>query len=266
MIIRILKTSLIFLLFTEFLYASDLIEIEHIWLTQKIHVSGEYLCQDGQSIYFKSQKDCHSATHQFHCDDDLKVSPIHFIEKIELSNGQSVSHFYSIKTEFEYLRYELTAFYPVNTYDLVESQLVPIPYCLNRPILPAQKIRKIRKAKTSEIPFIQGLVRSGVSIVNSPFGSLDSIEHLKESQKKPMTNSETLGPKLRSPLCNLELDYNNILFQASGEWSGNGVIELQSLVDWQDSSKDIFVVQKTSKDKQLEYQFYCKKESSDARG
>lgn len=241
-------------------YADDIIEIEHIWLTQSVHVAGDSLCQDGQSFYFKSLEHCLETQSDLNCQKNLEIGPIHFIEKIELDEQRSVSHFYSLQTHYEYLRYELTSFYPIPTYDLVESKQIPIPYCKGKPKLQPKKQKRIRKVEPGEYELIIGLVQSGVTIVNSPYGSLKGMV----SQLKNKNVVDEGRPKLRSPLCNENLDASDIIHQASGEWSGNGVIALEALSQWHESSIELQVVSKKSSSNH--FGFYCKREEKSIEG
>lgn len=233
--------------------AEDLFEVEHIWLTQDIHASGEGLCQDGQYIYFKNRDECLLAMESSSCE-SLRVTPIHFIERINLPSGEGVTRFYSVKTTYDYLRYELTSTEPIINYDLVESKQLPIPMCQGRKPLPEKKVRRIRRARNNERSFVQGLVNSGVTVLNSPFGRLN-----------PSIWGQSGGfwgdsPDLRSPLCNREVDYKDIMNKASGEWSGNGVVSVQSLSEWHENSYDLYIKKTKGLNNKDQYHFFCRGE------
>ena len=243
-------------------FADDLIEIEDIWLTQDVHVTGDLLCQDGQYVYFKDEQSCMEAT-DWSCKESLKVSPIHFIEKVELPSGEFVTHFFNIKTSYDYMKYELVSFHPIKSYDLVESKQIEFPVCSGMTLLPKKKVRKIRQVKMDELSFMDGLIKSGVSVVNSPYGSFSELAK-KAVVNKPAPNMwSTEFPKLKSPLCNTSLDYSDIIIKTSGEWSGNGVVQLASLNEWQNKSNDLFMNIKKDKSQGNKFEFYCRQEGYD---
>jgi hypothetical protein len=233
-----------------------MIEIEDIWLTQDIHVTGDTLCQDGQYIYFKNRVACQEATNEWNCKKSLKISPIHFIQKIELPSGQSITHFYNIKTQFDFLRYELTSFYPIKSFDLVESKQIEFPLCKKMIMKKPLKVRSIRPALDTEKDFIQGLIDSGVVLLNSPYGSFNELaDNLINSEKDPLSQNEL--PHLKSPLCNTNVDANEMILKASGEWSGNGIVQISALNEWQRNSNDLKVILRKDQQNVKRFEFYC---------
>ncbi len=236
----------------------EIVQIEHLWLTQDIHASAENLCQDGRYIYFNSIDDCNIASPSWNCEESLKITPIRFIEKVELPSGEAVSHFYNVKTTYDLMVYELVSDGPIKNYDLIMSKQVPLPICEGMTALPPEKVRRIRQVNPEEWPIIKGLVDSGVTIVNSPFGKFNP-----SSLKKYETLS-SFGeqPKLKSPLCSDKLDYDDLVQKASGEWSGNGgILKLAALSSWQQESFELLV--RKSKDSQNaeRYEFFCLNEA-----
>lgn len=247
--------------------ASDLIEVEDIWLTQKIHVAGENLCHNGQYIFFKDKASCEQESEQqdleiLDCEAELRLSPISFMEKISLPNGASVTHFFNIKTEYEYTKYELTGFYPLKNYDLVETKQVQFPICAGMKELPAKKITKERMATETERPFISGLVHSGVTVINSPYGFFKGMAQAALTQEVFVGGSHGNLPTLKSPLCNNGLDYKDILIKTSGEWSGHGIVQLASLNEWQNKSNNLVIKVREDMGAKKRFDFYCLNEES----
>ncbi len=240
--------------------AEDLIEIEHLWVTQDVHVPGDALCQDGEYIYFKDLLSCHQSLDASFCQNVKQpLSPITFIEKISLPSGDSVSHFFNVSTSYDYLRYELVEQTPIKNYELVQSLRLELPVCTSMTMKPKKKIRKIRKARKNELAFMQGLVDSGVSIVNSPYGRFDPGSHLNNTT----TSEDPRRPKLRSPLCNTKLNYKDLVTQASGEWTGNGIVEVDALNQWHNDSMDLYIQKTKLKTGEEHFEFFCRGEADD---
>lgn len=249
-----------FVVYPFCLQAEDLIEVEHLWVTQNVHIAGDALCQDGQYLYFKDQASCGEFYDKQKCSaTNLVLSPITFIEKIELPNGNSVSHFYEIQTDFEWLRYELVEDTPIKNYELVEAKKMRVPLCSKMSWQPKKKIRNIRPARMNEISFLQGLVESGVPIINSPFGRFDPQSFL-------YNNSNVLDldrPKIKSPLCNSKVNYKDLVEQASGEWSGNGIVKVEALGQWHKDSLDLYMQKTKKEDGEEHFEFFCLNEVED---
>ncbi len=242
------------------LRAEDLFEVEHLWVTQTVHVPGDTLCQDGQFLYFKNQDVCTEFFTQSRCEVlSQALSPITFIEKVDLPSGDSVSHFFSIKPRYDLLRYELVADGPIKNYELVEAKQVELPLCDNKNWKPQKKIRRVRQARRSEESFLQGLVDSGVSIVNSPYGKFDPSSLLFNNANV----QDPRRPHLKSPLCNAKLDYKDLVTQASGEWSGNGVVQVESLNQWHKDSLDLYINKTQSESGKEKFEFFCLNEVED---
>ena len=247
----------VFLLtYTMFFFSQasdDLIEIEHLWLTQDVHVAADRLCQDGQYLFFNSLNDCERVQTPLNCSESLKITAISYIEKVDLPNGEYVTRFFSVKTSYDFLRYELVDDGPIKTYELVESKQIELPTCEGMTKKAAKKIRRARPAAPQEVSFMQGLLDSGVPVVNSPYGKFhtDKIEPLEVK----LTNQSL--PKLKSPLCNKKLNYDNIITQASGEWTGNGLVQLNVLSDWQKNSLELYIQKAVNEDNKETYEFVC---------
>ncbi len=242
------------------LRAEDLFEIEHLWVTQNVHVPGDALCQDGQFLYFKNQKVCTDFFTKSRCEVlNTALSPITFIEKIDLPSGDSVSHFFSINTRYDRLRYELIDDGPIKNYELVEAEQIDLPLCENKTWKPSKKIRRVRQARKSEESFLQGLVDSGVYIVNSPYGKFDPTSLLFNNAN----GLDSRRPYLKSPLCNAKLNYKDLVEQASGEWSGNGVVQVESLNQWHKDSLDLYINKTQADSGQDKFEFFCLNEVED---
>ncbi len=261
--VRSLLAFLCFFLGTTQAYSvlgDEFEEIEHLWLTQNVHISAEYLCQDGVYVYFKNEEACSMATPAMSCVHSKKISPINFIERVELPDGGAVTHFYSIKTAYQYSRYELSDSGPIKSYDLVESKQIPLPVCAGMIKKKPAKVRKVRKAMKSELAFMQGMVDSGVSIVNSPYGLFDP-DSLLEIEKEQNIG---MRPRVKSPLCSKKLNPKDLVTQASTEWTGNGVIKVEALNTWQKESTELFIYRFKDQDDETKYEFVCLDEVKNA--
>ena len=190
-------------------------------MTQDIHVNAEFLCQDGVHIYFKSAVECFLATNKVTCTKELKISPINYIEKVNLPDGRYVTQFFNIPTTYNYMVYELEEDGPIKSYSLVYSE------------------REI----------------------NSPFGKVDPKMLIEQEEKKSDFEFEKIS--FKSPLCSEKLNYDDLIVQANGEWSGNGIIAVDALYHWQDESKDLLIQEKLKAKPETPYEFYCVQDTHD---
>ena len=261
-----MKCSIInFLLFslvgTTSIAADELVEVENLWLTQDIHVSAEFLCQDGVNIYFKSAVECFLATNKVTCTQELKISPINYIEKVNLPDGRYVTQFFNIPTNYSLMVYELEEDGPIKNYSLVYSERETIPLCLGMSELEPKKIRGSREATGNEILLMESLLESGVSIINSPYGKVDPKMLIEQEEKYNESTIEKIS--FKSPLCSEKLDYDDLVVQANGEWSGNGIIAVDALYHWQDESKDLLIQKKPKANQGVPYEFFCVQDEID---
>ncbi len=242
------------------IYGNELYDIESLWLTQHFHVSAEHLCQDGKYIFFKSLADCTQATGYELCPTDLLITPINYMEKVELPSGASVTRFFSVPTEFKVYRYEIVEEEPIVKFKMVETINEELPYCEGMKKQKYEKVSRKRKAKPEEVSFLQGLVESGVSLVNSPYGPFVP----EKFDEELLINEDNKRPILRSPQCNSKADYKDMVHKASGEWNGNGIVQISELKSWQVESIDLFMVKtKSHSTTESNYKFFCLNEGDD---
>lgn len=228
---------------------------EYIVLTQDINISAHRLCQDGLYIYFIDRYHCENSKGQFKCDGDLKIAPLRSVEKIILPSGESLTRFYEIKTTFRYEEYVKTS---LGT-KLVDYDYDRLPFCTDRARHEPQNIETSRMViGVEERDLFASLIQSQITLLNTPYGNLRTIKNLaKDESKSP--DITKVSARVQTPFCNNQIS-NEQIWQMSGEYSGNGIFQVNSL---QTVSRDMFIekirYQKDSATGELKkiYDFTC---------
>lgn len=232
------KLFFFFLILCPQVQAESYTVFEHIVLSQDISVSGHHLCQDGRYLYFKSTEDCKRAGVAFDCQRGLKIAPLSSVERIlSEPGGVGVTRFYAVKQSFRsrtYLTEEGD-----DGGSLLKQEESKIPYCEGREILEPANVGSWRYSDPlEEKVLIEKLYYSGFVLINTPYGSLNSIKNLRNEQND---NSDPMKQDLsfKSPVCNSFLS-DGALRLLSGEYSGNGVSQFR-VRTLQVLSTDLFI-------------------------
>lgn len=202
------------------------VESEPIWVTQHVSAPGHLLCQNGEGVFFKDRDSCAQIYPKWRCFTDLRLGYLDTITQIYLGR-EFVTQYYSVPRTYTETVFKLEKEgYKNNFFKVVSKRQRELAQCYGRNKRPKQINLRRRIVNWKELKVLSTLIENGFDVIETPPGRLHSSDYIYSYSGFTALAEKDVRkrPPIKSPLCNENFDPYPFVEKASGEWTGNGIL------------------------------------------
>lgn len=206
----------------------------HIVISKDLSYPARKLCHDGNTVYLKMKKHCHS---EIFADCFKPLAPMYEVERITAKSVSSVSidRFFAIPIQYTDHTYTETA-KGSGRFVLTKAEEKQLSLC-HQDVIEDSVVHFHQRHSFSqkEESTLLDLHSSLIPLVNAPSGVLDDLKKINKNSRRINVDEINIDPNanISTPFCAKGID-RSLVEQLGGEMSGNGrsvssLVQLESL-------------------------------------